>query len=167
MSDIHIDDFYKDAAKILLQLYNHFPKKSILYVDDIAGSDEPDEFGLHSPRFQAGFSTMVWLAEQGYLKYDSAIKKEALDQAVLTEQGFLLLSSRSELDFGEGTLDDLQDEEPANMDEQPQNHNGSIPTSIMEQSKSNINQLRKALQSGSSIMINQCINYMLNKSFNR
>ena len=152
MTDIHIDDFYKDVAKIFLQLYKTFPRKTILYVDDISGADEPDEFGLHSERFLSGFSAMVWLAEHGYLKYDTPIKQEALDQTVLTEQGFLLLSSRSELDFGDPVM-----LKQASSDE--------LPPSVMEQSKSNINQLRKAMKSGSSIMITQSVQYMLSKSF--
>ena len=147
MSDIHIDDFYKDVAKVFLRLYTVFPRKTVLYAEDICGEDQPDEFGLHSERFMAGFSTMVWLGEQGYLKYDAPIKQEALDQAVLTERGFLLLSSRSELDFGDPVMGDKPE--------------GDIPSSVMEQSKSNINQLRKAINSRSSIMISQAVRHML------
>jgi hypothetical protein len=146
MSDLHIDDFYKDTALIFLRLYASFPNKIILYVEDICGEDQPDEFGLHSNRFLSGFSTMVWLGEQGYLKFDTTIKQEALDQAVLTEKGFLLLSSRSELDFSEAKFDD------------------GIPPSIMEQSKSNIIQLRYAVKSHSSIIIKQCVQYLLSHS---
>lgn len=144
MSDLHIEDFYRDVALIFSQLYASFPRKVILYVDDISGPDNPDEFGLHSERFLACFSAMVWLAEQGYLQYDAAIRQEALDQVVLTERGFLLLSSRSELALGEPSNDDL-------------------PNSIMEQSLSNIVQLRNAIQSGSSITIKQCVHYLLSK----
>ncbi|MEE8057383.1 MAG: hypothetical protein V3T17_06060 [Pseudomonadales bacterium] len=106
MTDIHIDDFYKDVGLIFTRLYNSFPKKIILYVDDISGADDPDEFGLHSERFLAGFSAMVWLGDQHYLQYDAPIKQEALDQAVLSQRAFLLLSSRSELDFGDPVLID-------------------------------------------------------------
>ena len=94
MDDLHIDDFYKDIALIWLRLYRYFPRKTILYVDDISGADQPDEFGLHSERFLAGFSAMVWLGEEGYLRYESPIKQEALDQAVLTERSLILLSTR-------------------------------------------------------------------------
>ena len=59
----NIDDFYKDVAIIFLRLYATFPRKTILYVDEVCGADEPDEFGLHSERFLSGFSAMVWLAE--------------------------------------------------------------------------------------------------------
>ena len=143
MSDIHIDDFYRDCALTFLRLYTVFPRKCILYVDDITGPDEPDEFGLHSERFQAGFSTITWLADAGYIQYDEAIKHEALDQAVLSQKAFMVLSSRSELNFGNADEDE------------------DLPASVMEQSRSNINQLRKALKSGSSIMIKQCVQYLL------
>lgn len=146
MSDIHIDDFYKDVANIFLILYKSFPRKTILYVEDVCGPDQPDEFGLHSERFLSAFSAMVWLGDQEFLRYEAPIRQEALDQAVLTEKGFLLLSSRSELDFGEGV----------EVETAPDN----LPPSVMEQSRSNIAQLRKAVKSRSSIMINQCVRYL-------
>ncbi len=149
MTDLHIDDFYKDVAIIFLRLYATFPRKTILYVDEICGADEPDEFGLHSERFLSGFSTMVWLAEHGYLTCEGPIKQEALDQVVLSEQGFLMLSSRSKLELG--------DEE----DQKALNASGA-PQSIMEHSKSNIHQLRKVVKSQSSIMIRQSVHSLLN-----
>ena len=97
MADLHIDDFYRDSAMILLRLYSSFPQKTILYVDDVSGPDTPDEFGLHSARYQACFSAMVWLAEAGYVNFTDTIRDEALDQAVLSQKGFLMLSMRSEL----------------------------------------------------------------------
>ncbi len=93
MSDLHIDDFYRDAARILAALYAQFPRKATLYVEDICGPDTPDEFGLHSPRHQACFHTMMWLGSCDYLRYEQAVRQEALDQVVLTHRGFLLLSS--------------------------------------------------------------------------
>lgn len=95
MTDLHIDDFYKDCGLILLRLYNHFPRKTILYVDDICGSDAPDEFGLPSDRYLAGFSAMLWLADENYLRYSDTIQQQALDQAVLTEKTLVLLSRAS------------------------------------------------------------------------
>ena len=95
MNDLHIDDFYKDVAKIFLQLFKSFPQKSILYVEDICGPDDPDEFGLHSPRFQSCFSTVIWLAEANYLSYSSNIHQEAFEETVLSHQGFTFLTSRN------------------------------------------------------------------------
>ncbi len=143
MSDLHIDDFYKDAALILIRLYHAFPRKVILYVDDVYGPDTPDDFGLHSDRHMACFSAMIWLAEQGYIQYDTTIRQEALDQAVLTERGFLLLSSRSEMFFG------VEEEDT------------DLPPSVMEASRTNIAQLRLVLKESSSIMVKQCVHTLL------
>ena len=40
--DLQIDDFYKDAAAGLLMLYQAFPRKVGLYVEDLIGLEEPD-----------------------------------------------------------------------------------------------------------------------------
>lgn len=93
MADIHIADFYKDAGRILVQLYKSFPRRVTLFVEDIAGPDSPDEFGLHSPRHEACLATMLWLAQSGYLSYESLIRQEAMDQVTLTQRGFTLLAS--------------------------------------------------------------------------
>ena len=93
MNDLHIDDFCKDTAKVFLQLFKTFPVKSALYVEDICGPDEPDEFGLHSPRFQACFSSIIWLADAGYLQYTSTIQQDAFEDTVLTRKGFNFLTT--------------------------------------------------------------------------
>ena len=144
MADLHIEDFYKDTALIFLRLYAAFPRKLILYVDDVYGPDTPDDYGLHSDRHMGCFSTMIWLADQGYIQFDTTIRQEALDQAVLTERGFLLLSSRSEMHFG--VVEELDE---------------SLPPSVMEASRTNVAQLRMALKEGSSIMIKQCVHTLL------
>lgn len=91
--DLHIDDFYKDAAQGLLTLYQAFPAKTTLYIDDLIGYMVPDEFGLPSDRQQRCLSTFIWLAEEGYLRYQSTIRFEALDQIELCEKAFLRLSN--------------------------------------------------------------------------
>jgi hypothetical protein len=148
MADLHIDDFYKDVALILLRLYGVFPRKHLLFVDDICGFEEPDEFGLPSARSLGCFSAMVWLGEQGYLNYESAIRQEALDQTVLSEKGFLLLSSRSEMTPLDTESDGAEE----------------IPASVMAESQTNVAQLRRAIASNSSILIEQCAHYLLAKS---
>lgn len=146
MTDIHIDDFYKDAAKILLQLYVGFPRASLIYVEDIIGPDEPDEFGLHSTRHQACFSTMVWLAQSGYIHHTDTIKQEALDQAVLTQKAFMLLTAKSDL-----------------AEKHPKVKDASYPPAVIEEYSSNIHQIRLALKSGSSVQIRQIIQYLLGR----
>ncbi|MGH8354703.1 MAG: hypothetical protein ACRERY_14450 [Pseudomonas sp.] len=90
--DLQIDDFYKDAAGGLLLLYQAFPRKIALYVEDLIGREEPDEFGLPSKRHQSCLGALLWLAEEGYIRFDSSIGYDAVDQAVLTEKGFLRLT---------------------------------------------------------------------------
>lgn len=90
--DLQIDDFYKDAAAGMLLLYQAFPRKTGLYVEDLIGREEPDEFGLPSKRHQSCLGAQLWLAEEGYIRFDTTIGYDALDQAVLTEKGFLRLS---------------------------------------------------------------------------
>ena len=145
MADLHIDDFYRDVATVFLRLYAVFPRKTILYVEDICGPDQPDEFGLHNPRFEAGFSAMVWLAEHGYLNFQETIRAEALDQAVLSRRAFLLLSSGSELGLAA----------PLDAD--------TISPSVAELSRSNIAQLRAVLREGSSINLRKCVEYLLSQ----
>lgn len=98
MHDLHIGDFYRDAAKILISLYKRFPVKNALYIEDISGQDTPDEFGLHSPRHMACFSTAIWLAEEGYFRYRDTIQQEALDDVVLTQEAFLFFAAKTEAD---------------------------------------------------------------------
>ncbi len=93
MTDINVDDFFKDAARTLTALYGVFPRRHAIFVDDIYQTEEPDEFGLHSDRYQACFSTLLWLGEEGYLRFEETIRGEAIDQAVLTGRTFTLLSS--------------------------------------------------------------------------
>lgn len=88
MIDVNIDDFYRDMATVLLVLYQQFPRKITLYVDDICGPDETDDFGLHSPRYLSALGAMIWLGDEGYIRYDNIAREEALDQACLTQKGF-------------------------------------------------------------------------------
>ncbi|MEM1230494.1 MAG: hypothetical protein AAGI15_08160 [Pseudomonadota bacterium] len=93
MSDLHLDDFYSDVARILLTLLQSFPRPHTLFVEDICGPDEPDEFGLHSKRHQACFAAMLWLADERYLRHEGPVRTEAIDQAVLSSRSLLLLNA--------------------------------------------------------------------------
>ena len=104
MSDLHIAEFYQDVARILTALYGVFPRPVTLYVEDISGPDEPDEYGVHSPRHQACFAALLWMGEEGYLRFEEAIKQEALDQAVLTGRCFSALSALCEPHELDGSL---------------------------------------------------------------
>lgn len=129
MSDIHIDDFFKDAAKTLARLYLSFPRKAAVFVEEIAGPVATDEFGVPGTRFLACFGTLLWLAEEGYLRYDEAIRMEGIDQAVLTARCFSVLTLHA---GGEAQSDD------------------ALPASVASEQATYIHRIRDALKSGSS-----------------
>ncbi|USE35668.1 hypothetical protein [Endozoicomonas sp. SCSIO W0465] len=112
MADIHIDEFYQDCLKTLVQLYNSFPRLTTLYVDDLITNAGTDEYGIPNRRHKACFDAMLWLASEGYIRYQDTIRHDALDQVVLTEKSFLRLSL------------------PAISPDNPDNKKNDLPTSI-------------------------------------
>ena len=150
VSDLHIDDFYKDIAKVLNHLYQSFPRKTTLYVEDIAGFEEPDEFGLHSNRYLACLGAMIWLAGEGYIRFESELRQEAVDQAVLTGRTFSALSAvATTLSDAERT--DLSEGLPAALRATASEAFGdAVPDSEIQGQRTNINRLRLALRSKSS-----------------
>jgi len=154
MSDIHIDDFNKDCAKILGQLFRTFPRPQLLFVEDICGPDTPDEYGLHSDRHSACFSAMTWLEQAGYIRYSETVQQEAIDQAVLTHKSFTLLTTRAIFHSGdESTHTEIGDAQQA-----------TLPPSVQAARQSNIHRLRTALKSGASHQINQTVQQLLLQS---
>ncbi len=145
MADIHIDEFYKDVAIALVQLYNAFPRRINLFVEDIAGVDEPDEFGLHSRRHMACFGALLWLSEEGLLRYVDTIRQDALDQAVLTREAFVRLSSPA----SSALMADIAPQTLASAAE--------APPSVKQDLSSFIHLFRDALRSGSSLQISRIV----------
>ena len=96
LDDLHIHDFYRDAGRTLLALFNQFPAPATVYVEDIAGPDTPDEFGLHSPLHLACLGAMTWLKQCGYIHFTQLVRQEAVEEAVLSHRSFLLLVSKTE-----------------------------------------------------------------------
>jgi hypothetical protein len=94
MDELHIDDFYKDCAIILLRLYRSFPRKISIYVGDLCGYEETDDIGLYSDRFQACYAALMWLTEENIIRHSGTIGQEAIELATLTNKGFNQLSSR-------------------------------------------------------------------------
>lgn len=137
MSDLHIEEFYKDAALILAQLYAAFPRKTSVYVEDIAGDDTPDEFGLHSKRHLACLGAMLWLAEEGWLRYVDTIGQLAIDQAALTQAAFIRLSGP------QGPV------------------GGGPPVPDPAAAEPRIDRIRQALHSGSSIRVSAVVRDMV------
>lgn len=136
MPDLHIDEFYKDTGLVLLQLYGSFPRKTSVYVEDIAGDDNPDEFGLHSKRHLACFGAMLWLAEEGWLRYADTIGQIAIEQATLTQKAFTVLST---------ALPQAEDERPGGTGEP----------------RLQIDLLRRALASGNTLTISRIVRQVL------
>jgi hypothetical protein len=133
MTDIHVDDFCKDAALALTVLYQAFPRPHTLFVEDLIGPDQVDEFGMHSARHAACFSALVWLAEEGWLRYAETIRQEALDQAVLSGRCFMLL-----------TLPQPGLAPP---------HSADLPASVRLEQQTHVARLRRALQERSSAAV--------------
>jgi len=146
MADLHIDDFYFDIGLTLSRLYASFPRRCTIYVADISGPDTPDEFGVQSERFLSCFSAMLWLRDQDYILFDSVIRQEAIDQAVLTENSFLILSSQASVQ----PLDAFTTE--------------GLPSSVAEKAITNINMLRRALINQSSIEISRIVFHIMEQS---
>ena len=93
MADLHIEEFFGDAGRILVSLYRIFPRPVTLFVEDICGPDEPDEYGVHSHRHQACFATMLFMQVHGFISYNETIRSEALDQTSLSGACLSLLLS--------------------------------------------------------------------------
>ncbi|NOX51756.1 MAG: hypothetical protein GXP16_14660 [Gammaproteobacteria bacterium] len=140
MSDLHIDEFYTDAAKILVSLFSVFPRPVTIYAADISGPDDGDEYGVHSFRYQACFATLVWLGEEGYLRYQDTIKQDAIDQAVLTSTCFSAMLKHS-------TSVKLDD--------------STLPPSVQAQQRTTIYQLQQAVDSKSTIEISAAFQTLL------
>jgi len=107
MFDIHIEEFFLDCTKILKQLYQAFPKKCNVFVEDISGPDQPDEYGIHSDRSQSCFGAMLWLEKEQYISFESTLRQEAIDQSVLTAKGLRLMSSICHDDYINAITDSI------------------------------------------------------------
>jgi len=151
MADINIENFYKHIARALNILYSTFPSQQAIYVDEVAGIDEPDEYGLHSPHYTAGFFALLWLAEEGYLRYADTIRQDGIDQACLTHKAFLKLTQQSEPIYTEPDESNVVSLVPEE----------SLSPSLVEDRKLVINQLRNALRSGSSIAVTKVVRHIL------
>jgi hypothetical protein len=157
MADINIENFYRHIAKILSILYASFPTKTPLYVDNVAGVDDPDEYGLHSPHYTAGFYAMMWLADEEYIRFTDTIRQDGVDQAVLTHKAFLKLTEVSEPIY----LAKVYQKDETNVVSIVQPEEVEPSPSVLEDQKLVINQLRRALRSGDSIAINKVVVHIL------
>ena len=160
MADINIENFYTHVAKILSILYANFPTKIDLYVDHIGGIDEPDEYGLHSPNYTAGFYAILWLQEEGYLRFNDVIRQDGVDQATLTHRAFMGLTSISEPIYLEPEVADHDLDRPVDTKTKRLGDRDLSP-SVQEDNKLIIRQLRVALNDHSSIAIKKIVQHFL------
>ncbi|MCZ6640063.1 MAG: hypothetical protein O7F71_00680 [Gammaproteobacteria bacterium] len=133
MTDINVDDFFKDAARALVQLYKTFPRRHAVFVDEIHATEELDEYGMHSERYLACFGALIWLGEEGYVRYEDTIRQDAIDQAVLTARCFTLLCAPA------ATL------EPMDVTD--------LPESVRIEQSTNIHRLKSAVKQRSSVRV--------------
>lgn len=96
MLDVHLDDFYKDCAVILLTGFRFFPRPQTLFIEDISGPDEVDEFGLHSQRHQAAMGAVIWLKDEGFIRFSERFEQKSVDDFVLTSKAFSRLLKPSQ-----------------------------------------------------------------------
>ncbi len=143
MSHLHIDDFSHDVARILMQAYMRFPRPGALYVEDIIGPTEVDDVGLHSSRHMACLGAMIWLAEEGFLRYEATIFHEGLEQAVLTHKAFVLLTA----------LSDLRVDNP-----DPQ-----LPATVQHEKATLAEQFIQAIRSQDSVRTTAVVRYFLSR----
>lgn len=134
---INVEDFCKDTARALLVLYRTFPRPHTLFVEDLCGPDQVDEFGMHSDRHLACFSALLWLAAEGYLRYTDTIRQEAVDQTVLTGRAFTLLSRP------------LPDFDPPGAE--------SLPEAVRLEQQTHAHRLELALNSRSSVRVKSAV----------
>lgn len=157
MADINIENFYRHLARALNILYTSFPSKAAIYVDNVAGIDKPDEYGLHSPEYTAGFYSLLWLADEGYIRYSDTIRQDGVDQATLTHKAFLKLTEVAEPIYAEPIVQQSDDTNVVSIAQAE-----DLSPSLLEDQKLVINQLRRALRSRSSIAITKVITHILN-----
>ncbi len=156
MADLNSENFYRHISKILIILYANFPSKAAIYVDEVAGIDEPDEYGLHSPTYTAGFYALLWLEEEGYIRYADVIRQDGVDQATLTHKAFVKLTEISGQIVTEEIIETDQTSNIINL--LPAE---DLSPSVLEDRMMVINQLRTALRSGSSIATTKIIRHIL------
>lgn len=145
MIDVHIDDFYHDIAATLLSLYQQFPRKVSLYIEDVSGPDDVDEFGLHSQRHLSCMGAMLWLQDEGYIRFEELVREEAIEAATLTQKAFVqLIQPRNDQIEGDET-------------------SATISPSARDQRFTLANQLHEALVDRNSILVRSLVErYFLN-----
>lgn len=108
MLDVHIDDFYKDCAVVLLLGFRQFPRPQTLFIEDISGPDDVDEFGLHSTRHQSAFGAVLWLKDEGFIRFTEMDGQKSVDEFVLSSKAFSRLLKPNPQDESGTILDAIE-----------------------------------------------------------
>jgi len=89
----------------------------------------------------ACFGALLWLEEEGLLRYVDTIRQEALDQAVLTRKAFILLNTPAPLDLARTlSLPEPGVPEP----------DSPLPASVRQDRSSWVHVLRQSIRGGHS-----------------
>jgi hypothetical protein len=97
---LNIDDFSRDVARTLVILASVFPRPREVFVEDVYQPEETDEFGMHSDRYLACFQTLVWMREEGFIRFTNTVRTDSVEQAVLTGRCLALLIQPTSLQGG-------------------------------------------------------------------
>ena len=92
---------------------------------------------MHSERHLSCLGSLLWLGEEGFLRFEETIRFEAIDQAILTGRCFTLLSSPM----------------PTSLELDSQTIDSTIPPSEQLEQAASIQQIRRALNERSSTML--------------
>ncbi len=141
MADLHINDFYKDCGLIFIALYQYFPKPITLYIEDISGPDNVDQYGLHSDRHLRCLGAFLWLQEEGYIRFEQQVKQLAFDHCRLSHKALSLLTQSRY----QGASDTAQ----------------PLPVSVAVERSNRINQMRSAIDNQDSTAIANIVRNLL------
>ncbi|MDF1763849.1 MAG: hypothetical protein P1U57_10600 [Oleibacter sp.] len=96
MLDVHLDDFFKHISTALLLGLQRFPAPFTLFVEDISGPDDMDEFGLHSPQHLAALGAIQWLKDEDFARFGARDGQISVDDFVLTSKAFSRLLKQTD-----------------------------------------------------------------------
>ena len=116
------------------------------FVEDLIGPQELDEYGLPNKRHMACFATLLWLGEEGFIRFVDTIRQDALDQVTLTGRCFtLLVSPAPDVPEANGTEDD------------------DLPAYVQLQQGSHIHRIQTALKARDSVAIRTAMGDLLDR----
>jgi hypothetical protein len=87
---------------------------------------------------------MLWLAEEGLLRYEATIFQEGIEQAVLTNKAFVLLTALSELRFD--------------------NTDPTLPATVKHEKATLAEQFLQAIRAQDSVRTTAVVRYLLSRN---